>query len=161
MAMLAEAANGAAAEWDAEHMEERLKARKREGLVGSASGARAGGSSSALDALEKSPCAEPPASASSPMPAWPGRSGAGAQQAERAAGAAGQQQPAGSVSPGQPSNWAASSPPSSCSLPHHLAALIPSPNKVCSLPSPQCLRPLMQCFRNYRRRLECFVGRDL
>ena len=152
--MLAEAANGAAAEWDAEHMEERLKARKGEGLVGSASGVRAGGSSSALDALEKSPCAEPPASASSPMPAWPGHSGAGAQQAERAAGAAGQQQPAGSISPGQPSNWAASSPPSSCSLPHHLAALIPSPNKVRNLPSPQCLRPLVSCLRNYIRRLK-------
>ena len=138
--MLAEAANGAAAEWAAEHMEERLKAQKGEGLGGSASEVRAGGSSSALDAQVKSPCAEAPASASSPMPAWPGRSGAGAQQAERAAGAAGQQQPTGSVSPGQPSNWAASSPPSSCSLPHHLAALIPSPNKVRSLPAPWCLR---------------------
>ena len=43
-----------------------------------------------------------------------------------------QQQPASSTTPGQHGHarWAVSSPPSSCSLPHHLAALIPSPPKV-------------------------------
>ena len=43
-----------------------------------------------------------------------------------------QQQPASSTTPGQQGHaqWAVSSPPSSCSLPHHLAALIPSPPKV-------------------------------
>ena len=43
-----------------------------------------------------------------------------------------QQQPASSTTPGQEGQapWAVSSPPSSCSLPHHLAALIPSPPKV-------------------------------
>ncbi len=43
-----------------------------------------------------------------------------------------QQQPTNSASPEQQGHgtWAVSSPPSSSSLPHHLAAFIPSPPKV-------------------------------
>ena len=53
-----------------------------------------------------------------------------------------QQQPAGSTTPGQQGQalWAVSSPPSSCSLPHHLAALIPSPAKVGFLVLCSCMR---------------------
>ena len=131
--MLAEAANGAAAEWDAEHHRERLG--QEAGAAGRI-GPRQSSSSTGLDALGKSLQTDFPTLGSDPPAAWPEQEqerpdnqeqGMAPEQRQQLL-----QQPAGSGSPGQheQGTWAVSSPPSSCSLPHHLAALIPSPPKV-------------------------------
>ena len=77
MALLAEAANGAAAEWDAEHhREERVGTRPdtagRDG--------RKVSSSAALDALGKSPQLTFPTGGTSPPAAWPEQDRANAGQ---------------------------------------------------------------------------------
>lgn len=133
--MLAEAANGAAAEWDAEHHRERL------GQEAGAAGRdkpRQSSSSTGLDALGRSPQTDFPTLGSNQPAAWPEHEQEQERLENQEQGMAPEQQqqllqqPAGSGSPGQPeqNTWAVSSPPSSCSLPHHLAALIPSPPKV-------------------------------
>lgn len=69
MAMLAEAANGAAAEWDAEHhTNEEERVRPGPGMAGR-DGPR-GSSSNALDAMGTSPEAMMPTRSGSPPAAW-------------------------------------------------------------------------------------------
>ena len=75
--MLAEAANGAAAEWDAEHHRgERVGSKP--GMAGR-DGPR-GSSSTALDALGNSPQMDFPTVGSSPPNAWPEQDRAAVQQ---------------------------------------------------------------------------------
>ena len=75
--MLAEAANGAAAEWDAEHHRgERLGSKP--GMAGR-DGPK-GSSSTALDALGNSPQMDFPMVGSSPPSAWPEQDGGNVQQ---------------------------------------------------------------------------------